>query len=478
MAGKRLEKIRLYEDRLADRQAAEKQEKLFSIQAHWTERQGEKLQQQAVGKRFEALKARREADLNHRRQMLAEKLHAEAAALQGELMSTRETPEQRRAKLAARARELAAKREQERQALADKLYNQAFMENCDVLRETNSKRILFRTLEERNAQIEQSMAYKILDEEEKRMFNEMNEQQALKAEQRHQDDKRRIRERNEEMVKLLDQQVVLKEQRRAEEAAAKKQEVAELQALWARMAEEQAAMDAADAERMRKLASELQEFNKLRQTEMSERERLERELDLRILQEALAKEAAQEEAEAAQRAKRTEQIRAYRHQLASMMEKDAEDQGVRDAMIQAVADAQQRKQDEEWAMRERARQQLMAEVDAIRQEQIRDKQARQLAALEEEMRYKMQIDKDGELLRADQEARAALQRKRALEQQLMVQTQMVARAHIKAAEEDDKLRALENARLGETAYMSKVKDTLKTTDAPQWYGRKKFNWYT
>eukprot|EP00983_Pelagomonas_calceolata_P001330 45093-Pelagomonas_calceolata.AAC.3 len=37
-----------------------------------------------------------------------------------------------------------------------------------------------------------------------------------------------------------------------------------------------AAMDAADAERMRKLASELQEFNKLRQTEMSERERLER----------------------------------------------------------------------------------------------------------------------------------------------------------------------------------------------------------
>eukprot|EP00983_Pelagomonas_calceolata_P001329 45093-Pelagomonas_calceolata.AAC.2 len=36
-------------------------------------------------------------------------------------------------------------------------------------------------------------------------------------------------------------QVVLKEQRRAEEAAAKKQEVAELQALWARMAEEQIA---------------------------------------------------------------------------------------------------------------------------------------------------------------------------------------------------------------------------------------------
>jgi len=38
--------------------------------------------QLAVGKKFEALKARREADLNQRRQMLAEKLHAEEAAMQ------------------------------------------------------------------------------------------------------------------------------------------------------------------------------------------------------------------------------------------------------------------------------------------------------------------------------------------------------------------------------------------------------------
>jgi len=39
------------------------------------------------------------------------------------------------------------------------------------------------------------------------MFHEMNEQQAQKAEQRHQDDKRRMKERREEMVQVLDQQV-------------------------------------------------------------------------------------------------------------------------------------------------------------------------------------------------------------------------------------------------------------------------------
>lgn len=106
-----------------------------------------------IQRRFEALKERREADLNARRQRLAEKLYAEDAALKQELVMSKETPEQRRAKLAARARELAARREAQRQEAAAQLYEQAFMENCDVLRETNSKRVLYRTLEERNAQV-------------------------------------------------------------------------------------------------------------------------------------------------------------------------------------------------------------------------------------------------------------------------------------------------------------------------------------
>lgn len=108
-----------------------------------------------VQQRFEALKARRESNLNLRRQRLAEKLDAEENALREELISSRLTPEQRRAELAGRARAMAAKREAERQALAQSLYERAFQENCDVLREANSKRVLYRTLEERDAQARQ-----------------------------------------------------------------------------------------------------------------------------------------------------------------------------------------------------------------------------------------------------------------------------------------------------------------------------------
>lgn len=70
-----------------------------------------------------------------------------------QLLLSQVTPEQRRAQLAARARTLAASRESERQALALSLMDQAFREKCDVLRDTNSKRILYSTLDERNAQV-------------------------------------------------------------------------------------------------------------------------------------------------------------------------------------------------------------------------------------------------------------------------------------------------------------------------------------
>ena len=106
-----------------------------------------------IQQRLDKLRARRESLIDERRGRLADKLFLEDQALKNELVSSKETPEQRRAKLATRARELAATREAERQKIAVELYQRAFEENCDVLRETNSKRILYRTLDERNAQV-------------------------------------------------------------------------------------------------------------------------------------------------------------------------------------------------------------------------------------------------------------------------------------------------------------------------------------
>jgi len=352
------------------------------------------------------------------------------------------------------------------------------MENCDVLRETNSKRVLFRTLEERTAQIEQRMASRIAEEEEKRYFTEMNEAARHAAEQRYTDDKRKQKDLQHATVRVLDEQVRAVEQRRADESSAKAQEVAELRLLWATMANEQAAADAADQDRMRRLKAELQEFNRLRQSQISDRERQERELDLQMLQEALSREAADEGREAAARAKRASDVLKYREQLASMIERDVEESADRDAMIQAMADMQQGKQDAELAARDEARRRLMAEVDAIRQQQIRDKQTRHLLAMEE-----MALDREAAVAGAAAEVAEAEARrigllKQAVNRRLENQTQMVAKAHYKAAEEDEKLNTLDLAQQTERAYMGHVKEALVKTEPPQWYGRKKTDWFT
>jgi response regulator of citrate/malate metabolism len=91
---------------------------------------------------------------------------------------------------------------------------------------------------------------------------------------------------------------------------------------------------------------------------------------LAILQEALAREATEEAADAAAHEAKRQAVLHYQQQLALMMAKEEADREELDAMILAAQRVQEGKQDAEWAAREQARRRLMAEVDAIRQQQI------------------------------------------------------------------------------------------------------------
>lgn len=101
-----------------------------------------------------------------------------------------------------------------------------------------------------------------------------------------------------------------------------------------------------------------------------------RELDLKILQEALYREAADEAAELAYRERRREEMQRYREQLALMMEKEREESAERDALILQAQLEQEARRDAEIAARELARKQLMKQVDDIRQLQIQEKLGR------------------------------------------------------------------------------------------------------
>lgn len=472
----RIYKIREYEDRLARMQDAVKETNYLSAVADWELKTDEKAKTTTIKQRLEVLKAKRAANIDARRQKLASKLHREDLALKQELVNSQETPEQRRAKLGQRARELAAAREAERQQLANELTARAFAENCDPLRERISKKKLYMTVEERNAQILDKQALKLMEAEETKMFDEMNEFERLKKEQRYLDDQRKTREAKAELSRGLDEQMRAVEERKREEAMLRTQEIEELKELWDRMMKEQEAADAAEREKMRKLAVDVKEFNRLKQSELSETDRRERALDLKYLQEALAREAAEEAYEAEQRETRREEMRRYRQHLEQMMQKDMEDTAERDRLINEAFLAQQAKYDAEVAAREAARRRLMEEVDMIRKQQIGAHQAAKSAAANEKILERLRIEEEEARMAAAEAQHKANQLRRALMQRLDIKTQMVAKAHQKAAQAEEKLKEAEFYKENESMYQTQVTEALKQEPA-KYYGRKKVDWF-
>lgn len=98
-------------------------------------------------------KEKRDAQIDARRAKLAFMLQAEESAMQEEMDRTEETPEERRSKMANRARELAMIREKERKALRAQLEERHFRENCDPLREKLSQKVLHQTCSIRAQQV-------------------------------------------------------------------------------------------------------------------------------------------------------------------------------------------------------------------------------------------------------------------------------------------------------------------------------------
>jgi hypothetical protein len=99
-----------------------------------------------------------------------------------------------------------------------------------------------------------------------------------------------------------------------------------------------------------------------------------------------------------------------------------------------------------------------------------------LALAEEKAFERAKMLDDVAAAASDAAQRAAGERKAGVTRRLDLQTQIVAKAHMKAAEEDEKIREAEQVQKAEKAYISKVEHTLASTDPPVWHGRRKFEW--
>lgn len=146
-------KIRAYEDKLATYQANAKTQLNMACTAEWETNTSAKITKRMINNRFEELKAAREENLDARREALFHKLLEEEKVLQDELLAMKPSADQRRAALADKARVLAARNEARRLAEANRLMMEHFRENCDPVREQDSRKVLYQTVAQREKQV-------------------------------------------------------------------------------------------------------------------------------------------------------------------------------------------------------------------------------------------------------------------------------------------------------------------------------------
>jgi esterase/lipase len=89
----------------------------------------------------------------------------------------------------------------------------------------------------------------------------------------------------------------------------------------------------------------------------------------------------------------------------------------------------------------------------------------------------LQVRGDLQSLEQEKAAQAAEAHKRALKQQLDVQTQMMAHMHLKNAEKEEKLHAAQLAVQSEQRYMQRVSAAEEQVAPQAFYGRKKVEWF-
>lgn len=86
------------------------------------------------------------------------------------------------------------------------------------------------------------------------------------------------------------------------------------------------------------------------------------------------------------------------------------------------------------------------------------------------------IEADERVAATEAHLKALAARKKSLTTRLEFQTQMISKAHMAAAEHDEKLRVQERSSEVEAEYMARVKDSLQNTQPVAWHGRRKFTW--
>mmetsp|Transcript_41577 Transcript_41577/g.50428 ORF Transcript_41577/g.50428 Transcript_41577/m.50428 type:complete len:485 (-) Transcript_41577:1044-2498(-) len=443
--------------------------------ANWEQKTDSKIRDNLILERYEEMKAQAEEQLDVRRGKLARKLYDEHIGLQMELQSQQETPDERRDKMVARAKELYSQRENERQALADEMLYRHWRESCDTLRVTDSKKVRQMTEAGRRQQEDEKKVLKQQELEEKRLYDEMYEHERQKKELRHLADVKRRKERDSEAVRVLNEQIEENRVRTEEANDEKRRDVDEMKARWREEESQAKAEEEARYERNRQVGEELLRFNIQKQEEQMEADMKERDYDKRLVDQAVRKAKEEEDRETEAKAKAKMEARMYRQHLLIMMQKEAESMEERDRLIKMEEDKAWAKRQAQHDKEQAAREALMKNVLETRDAQLKEKEDHaQFAAAEARNERQKMLQEMERIEFAEQQYSAHLKEER-VKNRLDIEAQMRQKENLRMKEKLEAERDFAGGQRAESIYTGMI----STDNQPpaMSFGRKATKWY-
>jgi len=374
-----------------------------------------KIERKAIEEELEKRKQALEYTLYDRKCALADLYNREIAQWRQEVMERVETQEERKARIMERAYALRDARESARQKIVQEKYDQQWRDACDDARTLDSKALSQFMNDERKRQIEEKRLHKIkTSQNEDDFLAEWNRQldEVARRDKEKQDNRKRVAMETSNDIKRQMEYNFRKREEYWERTKQEEQE--ELSRLRAEIeADQEAERKAHQDGRLRGV--QVREFNAHNQAIKDSESGIEKEQDRILLEYALRKEAEKEAEEEAKRQQNKDAAKQYQKYLQDLMIKEAEDNSFVDAINKAEEEKVWKARDDALQARQDARDNLMRMVDEGRQEQIRQKHARDKMEKEGEQVYVKRFLNEAAAAVAKERAEAEERRKRAME---------------------------------------------------------------
>ncbi|XP_049623752.1 trichoplein keratin filament-binding protein [Suncus etruscus] len=375
-----------------------------SKQAEWSSH--ESYQRSMHAYQREKLREEQRARLEDRRQRLQRLLLEEHCLLSQELQELRPSTGLGASGIRERHSQLRAAREEQQKQVAERLLYEHWKRNHPALREIELDLHKQHVVDSWGAQREEKRQQEAEEEKEKRRQENAYEAARREAVQRLEaaaEDRRQEEERQAEALRLQMEELKLKE---LEASKLKEEQDNLLRQRWEleRLEEERTQMAA--RRRKAELGHCLRQQYNVQLNRQTQRVQEELEADRRILQALLEKEGEQRQASAARRGQAAADAAWMKQVIEEQLRLEREREEELQMLLRREAKEMWEKREAQWAREQSARDRLMREVLAGRQQQIQEKMEQNRQAQEEALRVRE------ELIRDLEEAREAVRRER------------------------------------------------------------------